>query len=82
MNRPVKDVSREELIKMMDQLIKGGNEVFVKWTCPKCGDRCIANEKNTFNVSGYIHETRENGERCDTHYNGDQWGLMAIMIFG
>lgn len=77
MNRPVKDVTRKEIIALMNRLIKEGHDVFVKWTCPKCGDRCISTEKNTFNMGGYVHETRDNGEPCGELYNGDAWGCMA-----
>ena len=69
--------SVQELIAAADRLIARGFQIWIKWTCPRCGDRCCADEPNTFCAHGYRHSTRENGEPCGHHYNGQRYGLMA-----
>lgn len=65
-----------EIIEMANNVIAQGGDVWVKWTCPGCGDRCIADDKNTFHRGGYKHD------KCGTWYRGDLYGMMVAYIDG
>jgi rRNA maturation protein Nop10 len=68
----------DELMKLMDEQVAKGALTFVKWTCPKCGDRVVADTPNQFHPEGYTHTEREDGKRCGHLYTGPKWGLRAI----
>jgi hypothetical protein len=74
------DLEIDELLRQLDQLIAKGATVFVKWTCPSCGDRCVADEPNQFHPEGYTHTTRDTGAPCGTLYVGPKWGIRAIYL--
>lgn len=58
------DYAIDVIIKAMDEMIEKGFDVYVKWTCDKCGERCTSNIPNVYNTGGYIHEEREDGTVC------------------
>lgn len=69
------DIPSEELIRMMRGLIadSGGNvQLYVKWTCPNCGERVVSTTANVFHKNGYLHED------CGHLYTGDLYGLLAV----
>jgi len=72
------DRPSKELIPEMDELIRQGHSVYVKWTCPKCGDRCRDDTPNRFCTEGYRHSTREDGSYCGGEYEGDLFGFMLV----
>lgn len=78
-NPDTSDIPTERLIPLMEQYMSFGFDTFVKWTCPECGERCAANEPNTFNEGGYQHTTRSDGSPCGATYHGDLYGFMAVM---
>ncbi len=41
-----------ECMTAAETLITGGDTVFQKWTCAKCGERVTANAENTFTARG------------------------------
>lgn len=47
--------------------------IYVKWTCPACGERVMSGEPNVFNAGGYVHDD----PNCGFHYTGEYWGFMA-----
>lgn len=49
-----------------------GAQCYIKWTCPKCGERATADEPNQVYMMGYTHED------CGGFYNGWNYGLMVI----
>ena len=51
----------------------------LKWTCPKCKERCTSNLPNTIETDGYEHTFRENGEYCGEVYRGGRIGLTAMV---
>ena len=57
-------------------------KVYVKWTCPACGDRCVCDQPNTF-YSRYEHGTREDGTPCGGVYGStlaDAPGLLVGLV--
>lgn len=53
--------------------------IWIKWTCPGCGERVTADEPNTFCTQGYLHTTREDGTPCGIPYDGHLFGLRLII---
>lgn len=80
MNESEKDLTTEEVIERMDEVIRSnpGAKTFVKWTCPACGERVTATEYNTFRTGGYRHEEKHGGEVCGHIYAGPFWGFMVL----
>lgn len=61
--------------------------VYIKWTCPRCGDRVSANDpvprREDGRVEfrpGYLHEEREDGTWCGCLYPTHENSLFGIMI--
>lgn len=71
------DMEKEKLLPIMNAWLSKGYDVYVKWTCPQCGERAAANEPNTFNDGGYIHEEKLDGSPCGVLYHGPVYGLLA-----
>lgn len=67
-----------ELLPEIDGFIARGATVYIKWTCPKCGERVIADEPNVYNALGYRHTERQDGTPCDGLYLGTVFGLAVI----
>lgn len=72
------DKPLEEIIKMVESIAEKGGSAFIKWTCPKCGERVICAEANTTYEKGYQHEERGDGTPCGGLYTGNKFGLLAI----
>lgn len=71
------DLDLDATATAMQGLMDKGHTVFVKWTCPGCGDRCIADEPNTIHTDGYHHGERADGTVCGTWYRELRFGLFA-----
>lgn len=69
-------------IRMMDEVAGKGGKAWIKWTCPKCGERVTANEPNTFHTRGYAHEAKRDGSPCGAVYTGDMFGLLVAYPVG
>ena len=69
------DKDIEELLPTIRELIRGGAMVWLKWTCPKCGDRVTANKENTYYTGGYTHED------CGETYYGTMFGMLVLSSF-
>jgi hypothetical protein len=65
----------EALINSMNRMIAAGYLVLVKWTCPKCGERCESGEPNVFHAQGYYHDV----PGCGALYEGPRYGFAAIL---
>jgi hypothetical protein len=77
-NREINELSKEELLPLMEKLISQGWKVFVKWHCP-CGERATVDEPNCFYLEGFIHTLKEDGlTRCGKISHPDKFGLLAI----
>lgn len=76
------DVEQEKLLEIMNAYMAKGYDVFVKWTCPQCGERAISNEPNCFNTGGYIHEEKAGGAPCGVLYHGPVYGVLAYVALG
>lgn len=73
-----RDKHISELIPMMDAILEKNPdaELFIKWTCPQCGERAMSSDANVFHASGYLHED------CGFLYTGEYFGFMAAFTVG
>lgn len=71
----------ETILSLMEKVINQGGKAYIKWTCPKCGDRCCSDRPNEFNAGGYLHTEREDGTPCGGVYQGTMFGLRAVHTF-
>ena len=71
------DFEIEEMLPKIDELIRSGVLVYLKWTCPKCGERVTANEPNTYRTQGYQHEERLDGIICGEWYYGTKFNYLV-----
>lgn len=76
-----KDLPSKLILEMANKFIKNGHDVYFKWTCPRCGERCVSDGKNTFALGGYTHTTKKDGTPCGETYTGDLFGLQAVIHF-
>lgn len=63
-----------EIMEMVKPILESGGLVYLKWTCPKCGERVTADEANTYHADGYIHTE----PYCGYHYKGTQYGFLVV----
>lgn len=68
----------DEIIKMVESIAEKGGQAYIKWTCPRCGERVTCSDANTIYQKGYGHEERENGTYCGEIYRGDKFGLLVV----
>lgn len=80
MSEAPKDISSAELIRLMEDHLEQhpNDQLYVKWTCPKCGQRCTSPDANTFHTQGYLHDELS----CGHLYTGDQFGLLLVASMG
>ncbi len=74
----VADQPIEQLLPDMEYCAALGALVYLKWTCPKCGERVLADEPNVYNPLGYRHTEREDGTQCGATYFGPLFGLAVL----
>lgn len=74
-----KDKPINELLPEMDRLVARGAIVWLKYTCPKCGDRIVVDEQNTWHPEGYDHTMRADGSTCGGRYIGHLFGLRVAL---
>ena len=74
------DVLEPALLRDMDEFIGEGWDVYVKWTCPRCGERVMCETPNTFYAGGFRHAVRADGEPCGFVYHGE--GGYGYALFG
>lgn len=67
-----------DLLPEIEALIDQGATIYLKWTCPACGERCVADEPNKYHVRGYLHTERDDGTSCGTWYHGTRFGYLLI----
>lgn len=70
------DIPRTKLIVEMDKALKDhpGADVYVKWTCWKCGERVMSDEPNVFRTGGYKHDE----PHCGATYFGPLYGFALV----
>lgn len=73
------DVTEARLLEIMREFMKKGFDVYVKWTCPKCGERVTCPTANSFYPAGFIHEEKADGSACGELYLGPTYGVMAVI---
>lgn len=67
------DIDYNELANRAVPIMKQGGLVYLKWTCPDCGERAMSDNPLEFLVGtgqviyapGYVHTQREDGSPCD-----------------
>ena len=67
-----------EMLSEIEQLAESGALVFLKWSCPACGERVIANEPNRYCSLGYRHEEKKDGSPCGCLYTGTLFGYLLV----
>lgn len=72
------DLPIAELLPVMDRLLGQGADCYLKWDCPRCGERVTANDPNTFHTRGYAHEEKRDGSPCGGVYDGTRFGFIAV----
>jgi len=85
MTRQHHDRPFAEIVAIGNRMLEheGYTQVFLKWTCPKCGDRCMSDVPNEYAQTGYIHTERENGQPCGHHYQGENgYGITGVISCG
>ena len=70
----------QELVAAMERAMKQGWTVWVKWTCPACGERCLADDANVFAAGGYRHTEKQDGTPCGGLYFGPTYGYAAAIL--
>lgn len=74
------DRTRAELIPQINAILAANPTAlcFIKWDCPRCGDRCLSDTPNTISAAGYVHTERANGTPCGGVYTDDMFGFMLM----
>ena len=69
-----RDLPSAEIIAQIDKILGESPTAhcYIKWTCPNCGVRVMATDKNAFHTGGYLHE------ECGHTYTGDLFGFTVI----
>lgn len=62
-----------DILKQMNDIAAMGGQAWIKWTCPKCGERCVADESNKIHTGGYEHAG------CGGIYQGNVFGLLVLL---
>jgi len=70
------DIPWTQALQMMNQWIKEGHEVYVKWTCLKCGSRLTAEKPNQVSIL-MKHDEPECGHITNVADTGI--GFMLVM---
>jgi hypothetical protein len=79
---PLRTFSDKPITDMMDEInkwIEKGAEVYMKWTCPGCGERVASETANVHHTRGYRHGEKANGEFCGELYTGALFGYMLVL---
>lgn len=66
------DLPREEVMAMANRSLKPNTEVYFKFTCESCGERCVFAEPNV------LYETGECG-KCGKITNVTEAGFMLVI---
>ena len=72
------DYEIDDMLPRMDELIQQGCLVFLKWTCPSCGERVTSNQANAYQTDGYQHEEKADGSLCGGLYMGTRFNYIMM----
>lgn len=75
------DWELEELVPKLRELLEKfpKTEFWLKWTCPKCGERCATDESNVIYMEGNVHTLRADGTDCGEWYKGTKYGVLVAL---
>lgn len=68
----------EDILNLMEKVVAQGGLAYIKWTCPKCGERVTSDQANCFYMQGYKHTEKDDGTPCGETYRGTMFGLRAL----
>jgi len=63
----------------MQRWLSFGLDAYLRWTCPKGGERVLADQPNVYHASGYRHAERADGTACGGIYLGTLFGLAVAV---
>ena len=84
------DIDAQELCNLVGPLIDHGDKVYIKWTCPACGERVTATDQLQ-TIKGYDskpavllhqyyrHDEKANGAPCGESVTA-QTGRFGILV--
>jgi hypothetical protein len=72
MERKPHDKPKDEIIALLDRVAAAGANGYIKWTCEKCGQRCMSAVPNVFNEGGYLHDE----PHCGHMSHPTKYGMM------
>ena len=73
-SNPFNDLSLEDYVKLVDDLINKGWTVYTKFTCLHCGSRQTGEEPNTVCTGGY------SCEECGEVSHPDRFGCAILRV--
>ena len=78
------DIDISEIQRKTDALLAANPtvKVYLKWTCPTCGERVTATEPNSYCLRGYYHEEKDDGSSCGALYTGTKFGMLLLFAVG
>ena len=78
------DIDVFQLAVEMEQLVRRGFLVFVKWDCEKCGERVTCEQPNKIFTEGYTHTEKKDGTPCGHTSFPAKFGMMVmgVMAYG
>jgi len=71
-----------DMLPRMNELIQDGCLIYLKWTCPACGERVTSTEANSYQTGGYLHDEKMNDEPCGATYYGTKFNYVMISSTG
>lgn len=75
----VQDRHIRDILPELAEWVQLGAICYIKWTCPKCGERVLSEDPNVFCDRGYLHSEKQDGSECGFVYFGDQFGLAVVI---
>lgn len=73
------DLPLEQIKATMDMILAQGGQAWIKWTCPKCGERVVSDEEGCIHLDGYLHTEKADGSECGGVYEGKLFGLLVAL---
>lgn len=74
------DLPLEQIKVMMDEALHRGDLAWIKWTCPRCGERVTSDNEGSIHLDGYKHTQKKDGTLCGGVYEGNLFGLRVAVV--
>ncbi len=69
----------EQVLETMHLVMAFGLDAYLRWTCPKCQERVLADQPNVYHATGYRHTARADGTPCGGVYQDRLFGLAVAV---